>query len=496
MQSLTHALLFLFSLISFTNCFPTNLTLLGHDDLGGLAVRGVQYPSTAADRQVKEVVDALAHSAGSKISGSAQALKAVEDQLKKGLQGRNGKKKIEVFFIIYGGSNGDVPLLSSVLQGMLDRPDIFDVKHSLVLGDSYRDFFPQALRTRFADDNTEWASKTNPPRREQAIAMFLAKMSSILSGWNPDLIVASHFIPPGATTPEQKKQIRTLTAPSKTRLIVQLQVYYLPGLPSTSLTLKDIKPNSIRMYGQQPEIWDKSSAKDVGAAMVGKLPRLSSTASTAKPPRTGEVYAWIDKQKQARRQIFYMGMGMKERAFDKRRAFPAFMDLAKEELATLSDWSYIILHNVQRSESDFYRTSHSGRVFHLFVGETSWATLFPEMGVVLTHGGVGSVTDAIAAGVPQIILPTDYAADQEYFAKRLEKMQIGVGLPKIPYGALSKPQATSVKEIRAAFAKIKTDRKHYVDGIKPFRKDLANTKAVDNAFEIITRMCAGLVARD
>ncbi|KAF5483147.1 Sterol 3-beta-glucosyltransferase [Colletotrichum aenigma] len=460
-----------------------------------LVARGIQRPSTAADSQVREVIEILAGAPGSKIPGPSQALKAVETQLQRGLQARGRNKgKIEVFFIIYGGSNGDVPLLSSVLQGMLDRPAIFDVKHAIVLGDSYRDFFPEGLKAKFANDNREWASKTNPPRRDQAVAMFMQKMASILHGWSPDLIVASHFIPPSATTPDQRRQIQQLTAPTRDRILVELQVFYLPGIRSTALTKKDIKPNHIRIYAQQPEIWDSSSPSAVGAAMVGKLPRLSARSSTARPGRQGEVYSWIDKQ--GKRPIFYMGMGMKERPFDKDHAFPAFFEVAKQELAALTDWSFIILHNVKRSESSFRRVTHNGRVFHLFVGETSWATLFPEMSLVLTHGGVGSMTDAIAAGVPQIILPTDYAADQTYFARRLERMGVGIGLPQIPYAALSKTDYVSVREIRDAFSKIRTNRKHYTDGIRPFRKNLADTNALDNTFELVERMCAGLVARN
>ncbi|KAK1948890.1 hypothetical protein LY78DRAFT_664656 [Colletotrichum sublineola] len=376
---------------------------------------------------------------------------------------------------------------------MLDRPAIFDVKHAIVLGDSFRDFFPDSLKARFANDTREWASKVNPPNRKQAIALFINKISSIIRGWSPDLIVASHFTPPSATTADQQRQIKQLTAPARNRLLVELQVFYLPGLRSTALTRKDIKHNHIRIYAQQPEIWDSWSPDAVGAAMVGKLPRLSSSHGTAKPARQGEVYSWIDKQ--GKRPIFYMGLGMKQRQFDKDHAFPAFVEVAKQELAAHTDWSFIILHNIGRSESTFRRTTHDGRVFHLFVGETSWATWFPEMSLVLTHGGVGSMTDAIAAGVPQIILPTDYAADQTYFAKRLGKMHIGIGLPEIPYAALTSKKPVSVREIRDAFARIRSARHSYVESIKPWRRNLVHTDALSNTFELIERMCAGLIAR-
>ncbi|KAF5519769.1 Sterol 3-beta-glucosyltransferase [Colletotrichum aenigma] len=410
-----------------------------------LAARGIQRPSTAADSQVREVIEILAGAPGSKIPGPSQALKAVETQLQRGLQARSKNKgKIEVFFIIYGGSNGDVPLLSSVLQGMLDRPAIFDVKHAIVLGDSYRDFFPEGLKAKFANDNREWASKTNPPRRDQAVAMFIQKMASILHGWSPDLIVASHFIPPSATTPDQRRQIQQLTAPARDRILVELQVFYLPGIRSTALTKKDIKPNHIRIYAQQPEIWDSSSPNAVGAAMVGKLPRLSGSLQHGQtgPPGRGVL---VDRQAGQAAHLLH-GNGYEGTPLRQGSRLPGI--LRGRQAGAGRPHRLELHHPAQRQTVRVQLPAphpQRTRLPSLFVGETSWATLFPEMSLVLTHGGVGSMTDAIAAGVPQIILPTDYAADQTYFARRLERMGVGIGLPQIPYAALSKTDYVSVK---------------------------------------------------
>jgi hypothetical protein len=464
--------------------------------------------TNAAESQVAQVLEVLA-SKSKNIPPSHASVKEVENELQKKLAAREkGKQRIEVFFIIYGGSNGDVPLLSSVLQGMLDRPDIYDVKHCIVMGDSFRDFFPAFLQKRFAADNSGWASRTNPPARKDAVALFVQKMTDILTkdNWNPDMIVGGHFIAPSAVSPEQSATIKKLTAPSTSRLLLELQVFYMPGLRATSLTVEDISPNHLRIYGQQPEIWAKSGPKDIGAAMVGKFPRLLSggttSSATSKASRTGDVYDWIDKQtvtiqgKQQKRRIFYMGLGMKERAFDKTNAFPAFMDVAQHELDEKSRWSFIIFHNAQKSESRFPRTTHGGRVFHLFVGETSWSTLFPEMTAVLVHGGVGSMTDAIAAGVPQIILPTDYAPDQDYFSRELQtkSLPIGVGLQKIPIADVNAGRTIGTKRIIAAFADVRKNLKQYSDNIKPYQTQLEETKAIDNTFAIIDRMCYALVA--
>lgn len=240
--------------------------------------------------------------------------------------------------------------------------------------------------------------------------------------------------------------------------------------------------------------------------MVGKFPRLGSGGTTSsaasKAARTGEVFDWIDKQtvtiqgKLQKRRIFYMGLGMKERAFDKKNAFPAFMEVAQSELDAGSKWSFIIFHNAQKAESSFPRTTHKGRVFHLFVGETSWSTLFPEMTTVLVHGGVGSMTDAIAAGVPQIILPTDYAPDQDYFSRELQSktLPIGVGLQKIAIADVNAGRTVGTKRIIAAFADIRKNLKVYRDNIEPYKAQLMETKAIDNTFAIIDRMCYALIA--
>jgi UDP-N-acetylglucosamine transferase subunit ALG13 len=188
---------------------------------------------------------------------------------------------------------------------------------------------------------------------------------------------------------------------------------------------------------------------------------------------------------------------VKERAFDKTNAFPAFLKVAKDELAVKSQWSFIIFHNAQKSESKHPRTTDNGRVFHLFVGETSWATLFPEMSIVLTHGGVGSMTDAIAAGVPQILLPTDYAPNQDYFSKVIQskRLPIGVDLTKISIADVNAGKLVGAARITQAFADVGKSVKVYGDNIKPYQTQLAQTQTLDNTFDIIDKMCDAIISK-
>jgi UDP:flavonoid glycosyltransferase YjiC (YdhE family) len=61
------------------------------------------------------------------------------------------------------------------------------------------------------------------------------------------------------------------------------------------------------------------------------------------------------------------------------------------------------------------------------------AWLFPLTAAVVHHGGAGTTAAGLRAGVPSILLP--YAADQYFWAKRVEKL--GVGPKSVSYHRLS-----------------------------------------------------------
>lgn len=54
--------------------------------------------------------------------------------------------------------------------------------------------------------------------------------------------------------------------------------------------------------------------------------------------------------------------------------------------------------------------------------------LFPLCGAVVHHGGIGTTARALAAGIPQVLLPQ--AWDQCDNARRIEKIGAGIGLPR------------------------------------------------------------------
>lgn len=57
------------------------------------------------------------------------------------------------------------------------------------------------------------------------------------------------------------------------------------------------------------------------------------------------------------------------------------------------------------------------------VNEVPHSRLFPEMSLVVHHGGAGTTNTALISGIPQIIVP--HMGDQFYFAKRISQLGIG-----------------------------------------------------------------------
>jgi UDP:flavonoid glycosyltransferase YjiC (YdhE family) len=75
----------------------------------------------------------------------------------------------------------------------------------------------------------------------------------------------------------------------------------------------------------------------------------------------------------------------------------------------------------------------------------SW--LFPRMGAVVHHGGMGTTAAGLRAGVPTVVVPS--GADQGFWAKRVEQLEVGVHC-----AALSEVTAD---QLAAALHKVTTD---------------------------------------
>ena len=64
----------------------------------------------------------------------------------------------------------------------------------------------------------------------------------------------------------------------------------------------------------------------------------------------------------------------------------------------------------------------------LLVGPANHDALFQRASLVVHHGGAGTTASALHAGRPQIIVP--HIADQPFFASEMERLGVGLTLPK------------------------------------------------------------------
>lgn len=77
------------------------------------------------------------------------------------------------------------------------------------------------------------------------------------------------------------------------------------------------------------------------------------------------------------------------------------------------------------------------------VGYVPFSTLLPRSALIIHHGGIGTVAQAVAAGIPQLIVPR--AFDQFDNAARIERLGLGRSLPARRYRSAS--AATLIREL-------------------------------------------------
>lgn len=102
----------------------------------------------------------------------------------------------------------------------------------------------------------------------------------------------------------------------------------------------------------------------------------------------------------------------------------------------------------------------------LALGVAPHATLFPRCKAVVHHGGAGTTTTVLRAGVPHLVVP--HLLDQFYFAERICKL--GLGPEPIPRKKLDRaPLAAALKTLRRSTvyaeraARLKNDDPTMVD---------------------------------
>jgi UDP:flavonoid glycosyltransferase YjiC (YdhE family) len=90
--------------------------------------------------------------------------------------------------------------------------------------------------------------------------------------------------------------------------------------------------------------------------------------------------------------------------------------------------------------------------------------LLPRSAAFFNHGGVGSVAQALAAGTPQIVVPTVF--DQADNGARIEQLGVGASIPARKFNVssgvaaldrvLGKSYARACADVKARFAGVQT----------------------------------------
>lgn len=99
--------------------------------------------------------------------------------------------------------------------------------------------------------------------------------------------------------------------------------------------------------------------------------------------------------------------------------------------------------------------------------------LFPNMGLIVHHGGAGTTSTALISGVPQLIVP--HMADQYYFANRIKTLGIGPGAVSVKKMKKDLPRA-----IVQAFSS-----KKYMENAMKIREKVLEQDGIEQAADII-----------
>jgi UDP-N-acetylglucosamine:LPS N-acetylglucosamine transferase len=456
---------------------------------------------TAAEQQIHAFIRQLAaSSSGSRILTPSIPLEQVEKSLQQRLSHRKDPR-IRVVAVLMGGSQGDVNVISSVIEEMMRRSTVFDVQHVLVMPGA-EEFFPRRLQMRFLHDRIRGSTQEAQDRA------FAKAVDSAVRGTQPDLILTGHGDKWRATRkafrPKDAALVSNAILPTNNRVVIDVTVLFDPKLSPKLWKPEDVSLNRVRLYAQEPSVWNNPDPGTLGAPMVGKLRTVSGGSN---PNTANSVLNWISQQRSTRtgqrRPIIYLGMGGSAGLNMGDKPTPIFESYVNDELNQQgSSWSYIIFHNVEwNSKMSQTRETHGGRVYHLYRNDIFLADLFRRVNLVVSHGGVGTLTDALLAGIPQVVLPVpESSSDQAYFAEHVESdMGIGLGLPAITKsqlaGTASKPY--DWRQIRTAVNRLMSNT-NYVQvsrRVQAFGQDMARNNGLSNVMEVVERVVEGMIAR-
>lgn len=453
-------------------------------------------PSSGSDvvysrLQTELAINRLNEVSSGLIYSTNYTLSEVRARLRIRLKLRRHDPRVRVTTIQYYGANGDIATFSSVIQELLADNHMFDLEHAIFWPESYRRFVPDYLVQRFHNDNANWGP---PVSVEADCVAFVERIKAVLAAHPPDILINANYRKSDFRHCSNVDELDALIAPRSDRITADITSYNLPRKNAKLI----VGPKHIKIVAQQPEFWSWPESLKMGGPFVGRFATMHASTNGS---NSGRVYEWLGLQKQRGRRVMYLGLGAVQRDEEKSAPTHPLYQFARERIQRQpadEPWSFIVLHNTKREGATQAETSDSGRIFHLFYGDTSFINLWPHVDLTLTHSGVGSVTDGILARTPSIAMPLAYgAADQKIFASKAIHWGIGTSVLPVTRDEVRGVSQYPVEQIHQAFEEAigtKQDPGKLAEwrrNIEPRRSQIIRSRGVQNALELLIRMMHG-----
>jgi len=411
---------------------------------------------------------------------------------------------LHVFYIGHLGSQGDVSTSASLWRELLQQPRLFEVKAAI--DPRSKKYLPNDLAIK------------NEARNLDDVDSFVTYVHDLFLSYTPNIIISAHAFEHHYTSVQwselQKPMLARATGDSA--ILLNLQSFFAPlqhrdslwwlhrlatterhkgvtlwvmkqvqsiAVPETNIP---IEPNMVTLFGQQSEFWNNANSSEIGGIMIGKLETVSkSSVRTEGDP----VFEFIRTAKSKKKKILYLGFGGPLRPQEAYSATPALYQFVQLQLSLTDAWEFIIFHNSPRSTVESQQNEKESGLYHLYYGDTDILSIFKKVDLALHHGGAGTVSDCIAAGIPQIIIP-NIASDQSLQALRIDDLGMGVALQ--PITDLGDYPSSW---IQSAFDDITVNYDQYTNRVEPMQKEATKLAGASNAIEVILRLTEGLLRR-
>ncbi|KAI9137439.1 hypothetical protein BKA69DRAFT_1097819 [Paraphysoderma sedebokerense] len=195
----------------------------------------------------------------------------------------------------------------------------------------------------------------------------------------------------------------------------------------TTEFLKSLEIPVLYIYSPHllPSPKDWSPHEKVTGAVIDVAEETSDTNDV--PP---ELQHYISTARQSKKIIVYIGFGsMLGTMFDSDTEITHVLDTFVQSIQEISKSTPIacIIHTVTSPSSHALpKTQIDPNVTYVLNSPVRHSALFKSIDMVVHHGGIGTLTTTLVAGLPAVVFPCSVASDQPFWGAVLDKIGCGV----------------------------------------------------------------------